>query len=116
LIINALNTQHDLILVLGHPANQGEACLWWKLRWLVYAAGTNTNVCARNYLCPVFLLTKTQPREFYQWIFITHFIRWQKINNRSLWSLSKDTRIYIFPIIRTYLLMLEHSDKNVISL
>jgi len=30
--------------------------------------------------------------------------------------LSKDTRIYVFPIIRTYLLMLEHSDKNVISL
>ena len=27
LIINALNTQHDLIIVLGHPANQGEACL-----------------------------------------------------------------------------------------
>ena len=26
------------------------------------------------------------------------------------------TRIYVFPIIRTYLLMLEHSDKNVISL
>ena len=29
----------------------------------------------------------------------THFTRWQKINNRSLWSLSKDTRIYVFPII-----------------
>ena len=27
LIINALNTQHDLILVLGHPVNQGEAGL-----------------------------------------------------------------------------------------
>jgi hypothetical protein len=27
LIINALNTQHDLIIVLGHPVNQGEACL-----------------------------------------------------------------------------------------
>jgi hypothetical protein len=39
-----------------------------------------------------------------------------KINNRSLWPFSKDTRIYVFPIIRTYLLMLEHSDKNVISL
>jgi hypothetical protein len=26
LIINALNTQHDLILVLGHPVNQGKAC------------------------------------------------------------------------------------------
>jgi hypothetical protein len=38
-----------------------------------------------------------------------HFTRWQKINNRSLWSSSKDTRIYVFPIIRTYLLMLEHS-------
>jgi hypothetical protein len=25
LIINALNTQHDPILVLGHPVNQGEA-------------------------------------------------------------------------------------------
>jgi hypothetical protein len=40
----------------------------------------------------------------------------QKINNRSLWPFSKDTRIYVFPIIRTYLLMLGHSDKNVISL
>jgi hypothetical protein len=29
LIINARNTQHDLILVLGHPVNQGEACIWW---------------------------------------------------------------------------------------
>jgi hypothetical protein len=27
LIINARNTQHDLILVLGHPVNQGEACI-----------------------------------------------------------------------------------------
>ena len=27
LIINTLNTQHDLIIVLGHPVNQGEACL-----------------------------------------------------------------------------------------
>jgi uncharacterized membrane protein YesL len=27
LIINALNTQHDLLLVFGHPVNQGEACL-----------------------------------------------------------------------------------------
>jgi hypothetical protein len=27
LIINALNTQHDLTLVLAHPVNQGEACL-----------------------------------------------------------------------------------------
>jgi hypothetical protein len=25
-------------------------------------------------------------------------------------------KFYVFPIIRTYLLMLEHSDKNVISL
>jgi hypothetical protein len=25
LIINALNTQHDLIIVLCHPVNQGEA-------------------------------------------------------------------------------------------
>jgi hypothetical protein len=40
----------------------------------------------------------------------------QKINNSSLWPISKDTRIYVFPIIRTYLLMLQHSDKNVISL
>jgi Trk-type K+ transport system membrane component len=43
----------------------------------------------------------------------------QKINNRSLRPFSKDTRtccIYVFPITRTYLLMLEHSDKNVISL
>jgi hypothetical protein len=39
----------------------------------------------------------------------------QKFNNRSLWPFSKDTRIYVFPIIRTYLLMLEHSDQNVIS-
>jgi hypothetical protein len=37
------------------------------------------------------------------------------INNRSLWPFSKDTRIYVFPIKRTYLLMLEHSDKNVFS-
>ena len=28
----------------------------------------------------------------------THFTRWQKINNRSLWPSSKDTRIYVFPI------------------
>jgi hypothetical protein len=101
LIINALNTQHDLIIVLGHPVNQGEACLWWKFidrthvvalcgllslllrhannfvfiniycllcsvfskRWLVYAAGTNTDVSARNYLYTVFLLTKTQPHD-----------------------------------------------------
>jgi hypothetical protein len=27
LIINALNAQHDLLLVFGHPVNQGEACL-----------------------------------------------------------------------------------------
>ena len=32
------------------------------------------------------------------------------------WPFYKDTRIYVFPIIKTYLLMLEHSDKNVISL
>jgi hypothetical protein len=32
------------------------------------------------------------------------------------WRFYKDTRIYVFPIIKTYLLMLEHSDKNVISL
>jgi hypothetical protein len=31
---------------------------------------TFTDVCARNYLYPVFLLTKTQPRGFNQWIFI----------------------------------------------
>jgi hypothetical protein len=24
---NALNTQHDIIIVLDHPVNQGEACL-----------------------------------------------------------------------------------------
>jgi hypothetical protein len=77
LIINALNTQHDLIIVLCHPScsqNFISPNLWFLLcnvfskRWLVYAAGTNTDVCARNYLYPVFLLTKTQPRGFYQWI------------------------------------------------
>ena len=45
-------------------------CDVFSKRWLVYAAGTNSDDCARNYLCPVFLLTKTQPRGFYQWIFI----------------------------------------------
>ena len=45
-------------------------CSVFSKRRLVYAAGTNTDVCARNYLYPVFLLTKTQPRGFYQWIFI----------------------------------------------
>ena len=45
-------------------------CSVFSKRWLVYAAGTNTDVCARNYLYPVLLLTKTQPRDFYQWIFI----------------------------------------------
>ena len=43
---------------------------FFSKRWLVYAAGTNSDVCARNYLYPVFLLTKTQPRGFHQWIFI----------------------------------------------
>ena len=43
---------------------------FFSKRWLVYAAGTNSDVCARNYLYPVFLHTKTQPRGFYQWIFI----------------------------------------------
>ena len=48
-------------------------CLLYSVfskRWLVYAAGTNSDVCARNSLYPVFLLTKTPPRGFYQWIFI----------------------------------------------
>jgi hypothetical protein len=55
-------------------------CNVFSKRWLVYAAGTNTDVCARNYLYPaVFLLTKTQPRGFYQWIFIkdTPLLDWQ---------------------------------------
>ena len=41
-------------------------CSFFSKRRLVYAAGTNTDVCTRNYLYPVFLLTKTQPRGFYQ--------------------------------------------------
>jgi hypothetical protein len=44
-------------------------CSVFSKRWLVYAAGTNSDVCVRNYLYPVFLLTKTQPRGFYQWNF-----------------------------------------------
>ena len=45
-------------------------CSVFSKRWMVYAARTNTDVCAQNYLYPVFLLTKTQPRGFYQWILI----------------------------------------------
>ena len=54
-------------------------CSFFSKRWLVYAARTNTDVCARNYLYPVFLLTKTHPRGFYQWIFIknTPLSDWQ---------------------------------------
>jgi hypothetical protein len=44
-----------------------------------------------------------------------YFIRHRK-SIIALWPFFKDTRIYVFPIIRTYLLMLEHSDQNVISL
>jgi hypothetical protein len=44
--------------------------VFFSKQWLVYAAGTNSDVCARNYLYPVFLLIKTQPHGFYQWICI----------------------------------------------
>ena len=61
-------------------------CSVFSKRWLVYAAGTNTDVCARNYLYPVFLLTKTQPRGFYQWIFIkdTPLPDWQDDQTQEL--------------------------------
>ena len=45
-------------------------CSVFSKQWLVYAARTNTDVFAQNYLFPVFLLTKTEPPGFYQWIFI----------------------------------------------
>ena len=61
-------------------------CSVFSKRWLVYAARTNTDVCARNYLYPVFLLTKTQPRGFYQWIFIkdTPLPDWQDDQSQEL--------------------------------
>ena len=63
----ARSTSFFLIMLFN---NHCLLCSVFSKRWLVYAAGTNSDVCTRNYLYPVFLLTKTQPRGFHQWIFI----------------------------------------------